>query len=162
MLIPEAVSLVLQAAQSSKTGDIYVLDMGEPVKILDLARDLIAITGMKEGVDIHIEFKGLRKGEKMFEELYLGSEELERVSSDYYRVASSNIMESSFIQRLHYLLSSLHECSPATAKALLFELIKVYDHTQQTKTPETEYTRPLRDDHEFKPVPAFDPLEVGV
>lgn len=162
MLIPEAVSLVLQAAQSSKSGDIYVLDMGEPVKILDLARDLIAITGMKEGVDIHIEFNGLRKGEKMFEELYLGSEQVERVSTDYYRVASSNIMENSFIQRLHHLLRSLNECSPATAKDLLFELIRDYDSSQQVKTTATDFKHPILDGLEYKAPVVFDPLEVGV
>src|SRR5262249_50661804 len=69
MTIPEAAQLVLQAAAIGKGGEIFILDMGEPVSILDLAKDVITLTGLKPFVDIDIEFTGLRSGEKLFEEL---------------------------------------------------------------------------------------------
>lgn len=76
MLIPEAVHLVLHAAANAKTGNTYVLDMGEQVKIVDLARNLISLSGHVPDVDIKIEFTGLRAGEKLEEELYGSGEEL--------------------------------------------------------------------------------------
>ena len=73
MSVPEASQLVLQSALMGKGGEIFVLDMGEPVKIVDLARDLIRLSGLAEQ-DIHIEFTGLRPGEKLYEELLADSE----------------------------------------------------------------------------------------
>ena len=81
MTIPEAVSLVLQAGAYAKGGEIFVLDMGEPVRILDLAKNMIKLSGYRPGEDIEIKFTGLRPGEKMYEELLIEQEELEKTAN---------------------------------------------------------------------------------
>jgi FlaA1/EpsC-like NDP-sugar epimerase len=74
MTIPEAVQLVLQAAAMGHGGELFMLDMGEPVRIFDLARDMIRLSGLQEGQDINIEFTGVRPGEKLYEEMFFSHE----------------------------------------------------------------------------------------
>ncbi len=80
MTIPEASRLVIQAGALAEGGEVFVLDMGEPVKIVDLARDLIRLSGLEPDVDIKIEYTGLRPGEKLYEELLMAEEGLERTA----------------------------------------------------------------------------------
>lgn len=80
MTIPEAVQLTLQAAVLGKGGEVFVLDMGEPIRIVDLARDMIELSGLQVGRDIDIVFTGLRPGEKLYEELFVEGEEYERTT----------------------------------------------------------------------------------
>lgn len=82
MTIPEAVQLVLEAGSLAKGGEIFVLDMGEPVRIYDLACDLIMLYGLKPNTDIKIEFCGLRPGEKLFEEIRLAEEDVSKTDNN--------------------------------------------------------------------------------
>ncbi|HBP38382.1 MAG TPA: nucleoside-diphosphate sugar epimerase [Clostridiales bacterium] len=82
MTIPEAAQLVIQAGAMAESGEIFVLDMGQPVKIADLARDLIRLSGLEPDVDVIIEFTGLRPGEKMYEELYQDMEGMNNTSHE--------------------------------------------------------------------------------
>lgn len=80
MTIPEAVSLVIQAGSLSRGGEIFILDMGEPVKIVNLAKDLVELSGLVLDKDIHLVFTGLRPGEKLYEELSFDPSLLQRTS----------------------------------------------------------------------------------
>ncbi|MBI3913918.1 MAG: polysaccharide biosynthesis protein [Chloroflexi bacterium] len=95
MTIPEAVQLVLQAATLGKGGEIFVLDMGEPIKIVDLARDLIRLSGLEEGRDIDIVFTGMRPGEKLFEEMFLSEENYQHTVHEKIFVARNGKQVSS-------------------------------------------------------------------
>jgi FlaA1/EpsC-like NDP-sugar epimerase len=74
MTIPEAVQLVLQAGAQGRGGELFMLDMGDPVRIVDLARDMIRLSGLEEGSDIDIQFTGIRPGEKLYEEMFFNDE----------------------------------------------------------------------------------------
>ena len=89
MLIPEAAQLVIQAGAMGQGGEIFVLDMGEPVRILDLAHDMIRLSGLRVGEDIEVEIVGLRPGEKLYEELYDKSELHQRTDHPKIMVAES-------------------------------------------------------------------------
>jgi len=89
MTIPEAVQLVLQAAVLGSGGDVFVLDMGEPVRIADLARDLIELSGLHVGEDIEIVYSGMRPGEKLYEELFIPGERYERTRHEKIFLAAN-------------------------------------------------------------------------
>jgi len=95
MTIPEAAQLVIQAGAMAKGGEIFVLDMGEPVKIADLAKDLIRLSGYQPDVDIKIEYTGLRPGEKLYEELLMNEIALTSTEHDkiYIEKPAGNSIE---------------------------------------------------------------------
>jgi len=99
MTIPEAVQLVIQAGAMAKGGEIFVLDMGKPVKILDLAKNLIRLSGYKPDEDIKIVFTGLRPGEKLYEELLLEEEGLKATKHDKIFVAKPIFTDFAVLKR---------------------------------------------------------------
>jgi len=109
MTIPEAVSLILQAATMGDGGEIFVLDMGKPVRIVDLAEQMIRLTGLKPGHDIEIVFTGLRPGEKLYEELFHESEALKPTS--HPKIMLSGSREVDWDQLQHQMESIRLVCS---------------------------------------------------
>ena len=110
MTIPEAVSLVLQASLFAKGGEIFVLDMGKPVRIYELAENLIRLKGLKPGEDIKIEITGLRPGEKLFEELLMDEEGLERTDNNMIHVGQPiKFDEDKFLSKLDILIKASFE-----------------------------------------------------
>jgi FlaA1/EpsC-like NDP-sugar epimerase len=123
MLIPEAAKLVLQAGTLGQGGEIFVLDMGEPVRIVDLAEDMIRLSGLRVGEDIELEIVGLRPGEKLYEELYDSHEVHERTSHPKIMVASSVCREFAKVSRDIHRLASLRDVPNDMIKAVLREMI---------------------------------------
>ncbi|MCH5138206.1 polysaccharide biosynthesis protein [Clostridiaceae bacterium UIB06] len=99
MTIPEAAQLVIQAGSIAKGGEIFVLDMGKPVKIVDLARDLITLSGYKPDVEIKIEYTGLRPGEKLYEELLMDEVALTSTEHDKIFVEKPNSIDLEFVEK---------------------------------------------------------------
>lgn len=132
MTIPEAVGLVLQAGTLGEGGEIFVLDMGEPVKIVDLAKQMIELSGYKAGEDIEIEFSGLRPGEKLFEELSHHKEMLtETGHPKIFRFVSTPppiAQVEDFFQRM---APRLHSAEPAELKRAILELVPEYQPYMQ-------------------------------
>lgn len=101
MTIPEAVSLVLQAGAYAKGGEIFVLDMGEPVKIVDLAKNLILLSGHTPDEDIHIQFTGLRPGEKLYEEMLMDEEGMQETANQRIHIGKPiEFDEEKFLNQL--------------------------------------------------------------
>lgn len=126
MTIPEAVSLVLQAGAFAKGGEIFVLDMGEPVKIVDLAKNLIRLSGLKLGVDIDIEFTGLRPGEKLYEETLMDEEGITETENTLIHIGKPlKFDEEKFFEDLVVLKEKAYRDTDE-AKKMVMELVPTY------------------------------------
>ena len=127
MTIPEACQLILQAGTMGRGGEIFVLDMGKPVKIVDLARDLIRLSGYKPDEDIAIEFSGIRPGEKLFEELSFDSENATKTRHPKIFVGTFRPYAWDAVERGLARLHALSEGSAANAiRAAFQELVPEY------------------------------------
>jgi len=110
MTIPEAVSLVMQAGIYAKGGEIFVLDMGAPVKIDDLARNLIKLSGFKPDVDIPIVYTGLRPGEKLYEEKLMAEEGLQTTPNELIHIGNPIPFDvDEFLVQLRQLMEAAYE-----------------------------------------------------
>ena len=126
MTIPEAVSLVLQAGAQAKGGEIFVLDMGKPVKILDLALNLIRLSGLKPYEDIDIKFTGLRPGEKLYEELLMSEEGLQSTENKLIHIGKPiEFDEELFVHQLEEL-NELSKMDSPDIKKRVAEIVPTY------------------------------------
>lgn len=127
MTIPEAVSLVLQAGCYAHGGEIFVLDMGEPVKIDDLARNLIKLMGLKPDEDIKIVYTGLRPGEKLYEEKLMAAEGLQKTANDLIFVGEPlNIDTDQFLQGLGKIIDTAYQENELDVRAQVKDLVPGY------------------------------------
>ena len=126
MTIPEAVSLVLQAGAYAKGGEIFILDMGKPVKIADMARNLIKLSGYEPDIDIKIEYTGLRPGEKLYEELLMKEEGLQDTPNKLIHIGKPiELDEDSLFDRLNHLKDEAYK-ETNDIRTLIKEIVPTY------------------------------------
>ena len=144
MTIPEASQLVLQSGEMAKNGEIYVLDMGQPVKIYDLAKKLIQLSGLEINRDIEIIETGLRPGEKLYEELLVKSEELEKTHNSMIFVEHGQALSMEEVQeKLQKLQAAVALGDDDYVREVLHEVIPDY------KTPEEVNVTYNKNDHDI-------------
>ncbi len=137
MTIPESVQLVLQAGAMGKGGELFMLDMGEPVRVVDLARDLIRLSGLVEGEDIEIQFTGIRPGEKLYEEMFFSDELAERTEHPKVLRARTDTIDN-WSERLidQMIHSATKGDTPENLKAMLRVIVP--DFTSDPTPPALE------------------------
>lgn len=141
MTIPEAVSLVLQAGASAKGGEIFVLDMGQPVKILDLAKNLIQLYGFIPGKDIEIKYTGLRPGEKLYEELLMDEEGLQGTENELIHIGKPIAFdEAVFLEELENLYRAAY-AETEDMKRIVNKMVPTY----HLRKAEIERDRKIRE-----------------
>ena len=134
MTIPEAVSLVLQASYYAKGGEIFVLEMGDPVKIDDMARNLIRLSGLTPDVDIEIVYTGLRPGEKLYEELLMNEEGLQETDNKLIHIGKPIEMDDAwFLEKLQELEEASKQESDRI-KELVSEVVPTYVYKKEQPT----------------------------
>ncbi len=126
MTIPEAVSLVLQAGYYARGGEIFVLDMGEPVKIDDMARNLIRLSGYEPDVDIQIQYTGLRPGEKLYEELLMKEEGLQETANKLIHIGRPIEMDDGKFKAQLDRLDAAYRAESDNMKELVAEIVPTY------------------------------------
>lgn len=133
MTIPEAVQLVLQAAVLGQGGEVFLLDMGEPIKIADLARDLVELSGLTVGEDIEIVYSGVRPGEKLFEELFIPGETYQRTEHDKIFIAENagTFVPNGLNKAIDELAAAGHEDNHGAIIAGLKELVPEYCRSER-------------------------------
>ena len=137
MTIPEAVSLVLTAGTYAHGGEIFVLDMGSPVKIDTMARNLIRLSGFKPDVDIKIEYTGLRPGEKLYEEKLMAEEGLKKTDNELIHIGCPiPFDENSFLGELHHLMSAAYANDP-DIRSLVAGIVPTY-HPATASRPDKD------------------------
>ncbi|MEZ4322096.1 MAG: nucleoside-diphosphate sugar epimerase/dehydratase [Myxococcota bacterium] len=137
MTIPEASQLVLQAAALGGSGEVYILDMGEPVKIITLAEDLIRLSGLQPGVDIEIDFVGTRPGEKLFEELSVDAENADKTNHPKIFIGrGAPIPFQEISGQVDELLGCVHAAGPPEVRAGLRRIVPVFRSPEDGETPE--------------------------
>ena len=131
MTIPEAVSLVLQASHYAKGGEIFVLDMGEPVRIDDMARNLIRLSGFIPDVDIKIEYTGLRPGEKLYEELLMDEEGLTNTENKLIYIGHPIAMDDGWFKEKLKELDKASKKETERIKELVAEMVPTYHYARK-------------------------------
>lgn len=127
MTIPEASSLVLQAGTYAEGGEIFVLDMGAPVKIDTLARNLIKLSGLKPDVDIKISYTGLRPGEKLYEEKLMSEEGLKTTPNELIHIgAPIPFDENDFLNKLHILMEAAYSDNEDDIRNIVSKIVPTY------------------------------------
>lgn len=126
MTIPEAVQLIFQAGAYARGGEIFVLDMGEPVRIDDLARNMIRLSGFEPDVDIPIEYTGLRPGEKLYEELLLSGEGMQKTKNDLIYIGHEIAFDPAAFEENLMLLRAIPETNESALRAKLREMVPTF------------------------------------